>query len=258
MGIDLKKSLTSQPAKKIYMVLAFFVVLFFVCNDFLLPWYVNQGGILEVPSVVGRSFDDAERTLDSLGLEGRKGDVRVDREHPPGSVVIQNPAAGSKVKKGRRVYLTISEGEQLVQVPSVKGRTLRDARFVLEREGLKLGAVEYQPSDDFPPNTVMEQKISPATKVRRDVYVSVVVSQGRSDQRVTVPDLHGKNLTEAGKILASNGLKIGNITYVPSIELLPNTVVDQFPRVGEMVPYGQAIDLFVVQTGEKKKDILEN
>jgi eukaryotic-like serine/threonine-protein kinase len=258
MERNLRKIVTSERAKKIYITLAFLAVLFVVCNDFILPWYVNQGGLLEVPSVIGLKIDDAIRMVDSVGLEGRKGDTRVDREHPAGIVIIQNPLPRSKVKKGRRVYLTVSETEPSVKVPNIKGRTIRDATFALEREGLKLGAVEYQPSAEFPPNTVIEQKLLPGAQVKRDVYVSIIVSQGKTAEQVTVPDLNGKSLGEAGKILANCGLKVGNITYLPSANVLPNTVVDQFPRIGESVPYGQSVDLFVVQGGEKKKKNFEN
>ena len=114
MKFDLKKTLTSPRAKKIYLIFALFLLLFFVCNDLILPWYVNKGGELIVPSVIGLKIETAKRMLDSLGLEAREGDTRTDREHPPGTVIIQNPGSGSKVKKGRRVYLTISEGEQMV------------------------------------------------------------------------------------------------------------------------------------------------
>ncbi len=254
----LKDMLASGMAKKVYLVLAICLVFFVVCNDFLLPWYVNQGGILIVPPVVGMKFEDAKHLLDSLGLEGRKGDVRLDREHPEGVVIVQNPIAGDRVKIGRRIYLTVSGGELLVTVPSVKGRTVRDARFVLEREGLKLGAVEYQPSDSFPQNTVMEQGIAPGTRTKRDKYVSIVVSQGSLSQKVTIPDLSGKTLTEATNLLTSMGLKPGNISYVPSMDLLPNTVVDQYPRGGELVGIGSAVDLIIIQGGEKKKELLEN
>lgn len=258
MKPSIKEMLASGVAKRVYLVLAIGLVFFVVCNDFLIPWYVNQGGILMVPSVVGMNFDDAVRVLDSLGLEARKGDVRMDREHPEGVVIIQNPVAGDRVKSGRRIYLTVSGGELLVTVPSVKGRTIREARFVLEREGLKLGAVEYQPSDSFPQNTVVEQGVAAGTKIKRDKYVSVVVSQGSLSQKVTIPDLSGKTLTEATNLLASIGLKPGNISYVPSMDLLPNTVVDQYPRGGELVPLGSAVDLIIIQGGEKKKELLEN
>ena len=247
-----------RRAKKFFIILAIVIILLLVCNDFLLPWYVNQGGNISVPSVNGKTLDEATRILDSLGFAPRKGDVRTDKDHPPGTVFIQNPIAGTKVKKGRRVYMTVSGGEPHVQVPNIIGRTLRDARFALDREGLKLGVVEYQPSQNFPPNTVIEQKVKSGSRVRMGVYVSIVLSEGKTAEKIIVPDLSGKTLIEAGKILSKIGLRVGNITYLPSLNLLPNTIVDQFPRVGELSAFSQAVDLFVVKGGEKKKTILEN
>lgn len=256
MPLQLKKRLGSPFAKKVYLFLALFLALFFVCNDVIIPWYVNQEGIVKVPSVTGRSFEDAARMLDSVGLEARKGDVRPDRANPAGYVIIQNPLPDHEVKHGRRVYLTISGGEQEVVVPNIKGRTLRDARFALEREGLKLGAVEYQSSEQFPANTIVEQKVPSGARVKRESYVSVVLSQGIMAQSIMVPDLYGKTLSDAVAMLAGAGLKRGNITYAPSADLLPNTVIEQFPRKGEIVPRAQSIDLVVVQGGEKK-DVFE-
>ncbi len=257
MALQLKKRLTSRTAKKAYLSLALLLVLFFVCNDVVIPWYVNQGGIVKVPAVTGKTFQEAVRILDSVGLEARKGDTRPDRSHPVGYVIIQNPLPDHEVKRGRRVYLSVSGGEQDVIVPNIKGRTLRDARFALEREELKLGAIEYQPSDQFPVNTIIEQKVAAGAHVRRDLYVSIVVSQGAASQTVPVPDLAGKTLGEAEALLLASGLKRGNVTYAPSNDLLPNTVIEQFPRKGEIVPKNQPIDLVVVQGGEKKKDAFE-
>ena len=252
-----KRKLTSKRAKRIYLVLFVFSILFFVCNDIILPWYVNQGGIVEVPSVLGIPYNDAVKSLAVLGLEGRKGDVRLDKDHPAGLVIIQSPFPGEKVKRGRRVYMTVSGGEQLVAIPSVKGRTLRDAKFALERQGLKLGTVEYRPSDSFPQNTVIEQAPGAGATTKRDAFISIVVSQGTTFQKITVPDVTRKSLSEAKALLAASGLKLGNITYIPSTELLPNTVVEQFPLKGELVSSGQAVDLFVVQGGERNKDTIE-
>jgi len=253
-----KKYLTSGRAKRIYIVFAALLVFFFGLNDLLLPWYVNSGGVITVPPVVGISFDTATRLLDSLGFESRKGDVRLDRAHPAGVVIIQNPVDGSKVKKGRRIYLTVSGGEVTVQVPNIKGRTLRDARFQLEHNGLKLGGVEYESSAEYPANTIIEQKIIPGTNVKRDVYISVIVSQGSSEVNISVPDVTGKTLSEASKILSAIGLKVGNITYIPSSDLLPNTVVDQYPRMGEKTLPDRSVDLILVQSSDMKKEILEN
>ncbi len=258
MARSIKKVLISPAFRKVYLLLALCLLLFFVCNDFLLPWYVNQGGTIEVPMLVGMDSSKAKRILDSLHLEARKADVRLDNEHPAGVVITQNPIAGEIVKRGRRVYLTVSGGEMAVVVPDIKGRTLRETKFVLEREGLLVGTMEYQPSDSFPQNTVIEQHPAPGTRIKRESYVSLVVSQGSIFQKVAVPDLAGKTFKEAAAILAQSGLKIGNITYLSSADLLPNTIIEQYPRAGEMVVNGQAVDLFIVQGGEPKKQILEN
>jgi len=85
--------------------------------------------------------------------------------------------------------------------------------------------------------------------------VSIVVSRGMVVEETVIPSLVGKTSTEAGKVLAEAGLKIGNITYQPSFDLLPNTVVDQFPRSGEPAKRGDAVDLFVVQVGKPTEEI---
>ena len=238
--------------------MALFIVLFFVCNDLLMPWYVDKSGILIVPSITGKPFDIAKSTIDSIGLEGRQGDIRMDKSHTAGIVIFQHPPAGEQVKRGRRVYMTVSGGEMLVSVPNLRGRTLRDAKFALEREGLKLGAIEYLPSEDYPINTILEQRMSPGAKVKKDIYVSVTISQGRVAENIIIPDLNGKTLNDALNILRTAGLNLGKVTYLPAMDLLPNTVVDQYPRVGERASPQQAIDLFVVQGGEKKRAFPEN
>ncbi len=255
---DSSKSFLKTKTRRAIAVLVVLVVLFLIANNLVLPWYVNQGGIVTVPTLVGLTFERAEQVLDSLRLVPRKADVRLDKEHPAGIVIAQNPISGEQVKQGRRVYVTVSGGEVQVAVPSIKGRTLRDARFALEREGLKMGSVEYAPSDSFPQNTIIDQQPGPGAKMKKDAYVSVIVSQGSISQKISVPDLTGKTFREASALLTSAGLKLGNITYLHSPDLLPNTVIEQYPRAGEMVVSGQSIDLFVVQGGEVKKEILEN
>lgn len=239
--------------RKFFIGISLFFVLFVVCNDFLLPWYVEHGSTVAVPDVVGLSMEEAARRLDSLGLEGRQGDVRPDRDHPEGMVVIQNPVAGHAVKKGRRVYLTVSGGEESVSVPSVRGRTLRDATFLLERTGLRLGEVSHAPSGEYPVNTIIDQGRAPGSKAKKEARVDVTVSLGPVTLSIVVPDLIGKTLSDAKKTIEAAGISIGNITYIPSPDLLPNTVIEQFPQAGDLVEAKQAIDLVVVQGAEQKK-----
>ncbi|TAK53864.1 MAG: PASTA domain-containing protein [Bacteroidetes bacterium] len=244
--------------KRGILVFALLVAAFFVLNDVLMPWYVHGRDEVQIPSVIGIPFDEATRILDSAGLDPRQGDVLSDPKYPIGTVISQNPGDNKYVRKGRRVYLTLSGGERHVTVPNLRGRTLRDAKFQLEREGLKVGRITYEGSDEFPQNTIIRQSVPPRQSIKRGVAISVVVSEGRVSEKIAVPELVNKTLTEAQKILTSMGLKVGNITYQSLPDVLPNTVVDQFPRVGEMIQIGGTIDLFVALEGDKQQPIDEN
>ena len=254
--MTLKKRITgffiSKTAKRVYIIFGVLILFFFFLDSLLMPWIVNRGGTLEVPDVEELMFENAKEKLDSLGFDARQGDVRSDPRHAAGQVIAQNPPAGSFVKYGRRIYLTVSGGELTVGVPDLKGRSLRDAKFSLTRNGLNLGEVEYQISPEFPENTVMAQSMAAGSSIRKGSSIGITISLGDGTGKVGVPDLVGKSVQEAQKLLAQKGLKVGNITYQINPELVPNTILTQFPHPGDQVAMGQAIDLFVVQPGGKK------
>ena len=251
------KSLLRIPAKypKTFWTAAGLILFFLLVNYILLPIYVNHGSRLSVPRVVGLTFDEANELLTRASLQAVQAETRPDPTHPAGTVVFQNPLPGSVVKEGRRIYLTVSGGELLVPVPLLRGKSLRDARFALERNGLKIGAITYDFSETFPENTIIDQSTMADAKVTKGKYIAVTVSKGKGDQEVLIPNVIGKSLTEAEKILKGVGLKIGIVTAQPSFDLLPNTVVDQFPRAGETGKAGQEIDLFIVKIGKPTEEI---
>ncbi len=257
MKKKLKNIFKSPTAKKSLLALMITMLLFFVCNNILLPWYVNKGGVVKIPNLIGLQNEEAIKLLDSLGLEPREGGTRPDVRYPIGVVVFQNPAENAIVKKGRRVYLTLSGGEQEVVVPNLKGKSLRDAKFTLDRSGLKLGETEYSPSDEFPENTIIDQSFPVGSKVKKNTYISIIISQGKIVDTVEVPNLVGKSYNEAEKILGEYGLKLGRIEYQPSFDLLPNTIIEQYPRPGELVSWGEKINLYVTKTGSKKIERFE-
>ncbi len=251
----LQRVLRILKGKRFLTVVGGIIGLFVLMNYILLPAYVRHGGTLTVPDVTGVPFDTARAMIDGSGLQTIQAETRPDPDHPSGTVINQNPQAGAVVKHGRRVYLTISGGEAQVLVPSLRGRSTRDAKFALERYGLKLGGINYATSGNFPENTIIEQSIAAESRVSRGTVVNITVSRGQEMHQIQVPQLVGKSTTEAEKLLLSARLKVGNISFQPSFDLLPNTVVDQFPRSGEMVNEGQAVDLFIVKAGKPAEEI---
>ncbi len=241
--------------KKILYTAGIIVGLFLLMNYIVMPMYVSHGSTLYVPRVIGMSLEGASALLDSAGLQAIESETRADPVQPPGTVIAQNPVPQAVVKHGRRVYLTISGGDVLIGVPALRGRSSRDAGFALARVGLRLGSTSYETSTEFPENTIVGQSVGADTKVARGTAVNIVVSRGSVVEETTVPSVVGKTATEAGRLIEAAGLRLGNITYQPSFDLLPNTVVDQFPRAGEPTKRGQAVDLFVVQVGKPTEEI---
>jgi eukaryotic-like serine/threonine-protein kinase len=230
------KKIRAGDLKTPAIALGVLILLFYLFNNVLMPRYVQQGKTTTVPNVVGKTLEAAVQELAAVGLPGKKADTRTDKQYPEGTVVVQNPPAGSEVKFGRGIYLTVSGGEPLVVVPGLRGKTLRDATFALEGVGLVLGAARYEVSEEYPQGTIIDQDTPENTKVPSGRVINVVVSQGRSSDQVPVPDVTGKTFSEAEKIVIQAGLRIGNITYKVNADLLPNTVMDQYPKAGELVP----------------------
>jgi serine/threonine-protein kinase len=97
---------------------------------------------------------------------------------------------------------------------------------------------------------IFDQQYEEGTRLKQGEFVGVTISAGRGGGSIIVPDLIGKSLTEARKILADSSLIIGKINFQPSSTLLPNTILDQYPSSGNSLNSGNAVDLFVTQPSD--------
>jgi len=232
------------------VVIGFFLIV--LIDSFIMPAYVQKGKTTTVPDVVGLPIGEAKKRLLEIGLEPKEAEYKTDKRYKTGTVIVQNPGSESKVKYGRGVYLTISGGEELVDVPNLRGKSIREAVFNLERCGLRLGSISYEPSEDIFPNTIIRQEIQPNKKITSGSQIDITVSQGRSTDLRLVPDVLSKTLSEAEKIITNNGFRIGKTTYQINLELLPNTILEQYPHAGVLMQLGTVIDLIVAQKTEMK------
>ncbi|KAA0210861.1 MAG: PASTA domain-containing protein [Ignavibacteriaceae bacterium] len=230
--------------KKIAIVLICSVGIFFLFNNLLMPWYVKHSDLVEVPSVIGMTFIEAKRVLENSGLQVKQGDVKYDETKPIGQILEQNPPAGQMVKGSRRIYLTVCGGEQLIDVPRLVGRSLRDARFYLQQRGLDIGETVKKFSNEFPDEYVISQIIQPGSKVKRDTKIDLIISNGPEIGNLRVPDVIGKSLQEAKNIITESKLKVGRITYIASSES-PGKVLDQYPKKDKSANEQTAVDIFV-------------
>lgn len=239
---------SSKLARNLTILLVSIVAVLILLNYIILPWWVNRAETI-VPKVVGMNKEEAISLLEDHDLTPIISDTTFNESFPKGTIVLQRPDEGATVKVGRRIYLFVSGGEPTVFVPLLKGKSVRDAKFALERIGLVLGTVEQVPSNN-PKNMIFDQEFVEGTPIKKGQSVGVSVSSGIETGEISVPDLIGKSLMEASKELADSLLKIGKLNYQKSFSLLPNTVIDQYPSKGSKANPGDAIDLFITKAGD--------
>ncbi|MFT4128002.1 MAG: Stk1 family PASTA domain-containing Ser/Thr kinase [Gordonia sp. (in: high G+C Gram-positive bacteria)] len=130
-----------------------------------------------VPDVVGEFESTVRAQLDDLGL--RVATVEGDSELAAGKVISSSPNAGTVVKQGSIVQLTVSRGNQ-VSMPNLSGQTPDQARATLRRLGwtgsLSTGSrnVGLASPDD---GRVLSQSPAGGTQINKNQTVSVVVGR---------------------------------------------------------------------------------
>ncbi len=251
-------ALRSPFAVKLYLLLAALIGLFFLFDKTLMPLYVKGGKVVVVPDVSGKSFEDAEQQLKELGLVAKRGYEIYDPKKKLGTVLSQNPLPQSKVKQGRSVYLSVNTARrENVPLPDFKGRTITDAKLTLERLNLRLGKVEeVNVTKKEEDGVILSQSIAPGTNVGVETVVSFKIGRlPLQDGKLqgVLPDVLQKTLSEAEAMIVTAGFTIGRVQYRYSTSLVPNTVIAQSPKQGELVPLGKPVDL-VVSTNDKEKE----
>ena len=244
---SMKKLLENPFVKKLLFILGILIAIILLFDFILFPLYVSGSEVI-VPQVVGMTEEEAFQTLKDADFNPSIADTSFGVSFSPGRVFLQKPESGKLVKDGRTVYLFMSGGEQVISVPLLKGKSVRDARLSLERIGLKLGSIEELAST-HPKDMVFDQQFAEGTGIRKGQSVGISVSIGKGEGDIEVPDLIGKSLTEATRILSDSTLIVGKVNYQISSTLLPNTVLDQYPGPGNKLNSGNTVDLFITKEG---------
>ena len=193
-----------------------------------------------IPRVVGMNFDAAAKALEEAGFHALKGDTRFHKTTPEGTVLEQDPPAGSVQKRGAEVTLAISAGQSTATVPEVTGSTQQQAQIAIETAGFTFGSVSQQTSDQ-PRGAVIATNPAAGTTIELPATVSITLSQGPS--AVQIPDLTGRTLADARSTLEQLGLRLGAISRDTSSLMVENTVLGQAPPPGATVSAGASVNL---------------
>ena len=218
--------LKSRPILYNLLLIATTLVALFVVAHLLLAVGTRHGMKRTVPQFKGLLLSDAERVADREGLELVVNDSLYVAAFPGGVVLEQLPAGGVDVKSGRKIYVTINSfSQKRVAMPYVAGRSLRQAKNMLEVAGFGIDELVYV--DDIATNYVLSQhfegeEITPETELLVEKGRGVVLTVGvKGGSGVTAaPKLIGRQLFDAKSRLWEVGLNVGEVSYDEGITML--------------------------------------
>jgi len=123
-------------------IMAFFVIIFLVFQG--LNVYTLHNKAIIIPDVKGLPIADAAAFLENKGLRYTVIDSVYTKDVRPGAIVEIIPAIGSKVKKGRILFVTINAHTvQMAAIPNIQDFSLRQGEAQIHAQGFTSVAIKY-------------------------------------------------------------------------------------------------------------------
>ncbi|MEV5750873.1 Stk1 family PASTA domain-containing Ser/Thr kinase [Actinoallomurus sp. NPDC052308] len=135
-----------------------------------------------VPSVRGKSEDEAKSALENAGLKVGSTDKQNSSSVPKGYVISSDPSSGTKVAKDTEVNLTVSLGPGKTTVPSEVGKQLSDAKADLRSNGFSVRVTYVDPQNGEAPGTVVDQSPGDGDTANRGSTVTLMVAKQQTQQ----------------------------------------------------------------------------
>ncbi len=215
------------------------IVLF---NFVVMPRLVHHNVSVLVPRLVGSDLEEATRRCDDLGLKLVIEHRRFSEGVPSDRVLSQTPVAEASVKPGRTVRVHVSLGTELVQVPDLRGMTLRQARLQLENANLSVGRISRIYVGESRPQ-VRATRPRANTETAAGNAVDVLLAVGENAKPYLMPNLQGRALDEVRPLITGRGFRVGRLTYRSTKGVYPGTILEHYPPSGSLILRGESIDL---------------
>ncbi len=228
--------------------LALGVVLLMTFDRIIMPSYTRQEVSIAVPDVENVPFENARRLLEARDLHVERVVQRYNPNIPQETVVDQNPPPNTRVKPGRRIYLSVNAGSvPTVTVPRVEGLALREAKNRMLTAGLRVVSERPDPVPSPYENTVTNQSPPAGSTVDRGSSVVLWYSTGLGTQYVEVPSVEGMTIREARRALLALQLRSVAVDAVTD----EDTVARQSRAPGTQVRQGFEIRLFASPSSDR-------
>ena len=182
------KQYNDKPKSSIFtkILLLFFILLsigLLVIASILGYHYYEENNI-EVPNVIGYSYEEATVILDTANLSYEMKEVETTNQEEIGIVIKQSKKGGSKTHENAVITLTVGVLDNHVTVPNVIGMTLEEATSTLNKNNISY-RIEYEETSDEENNTVIKQSIRAGKKIENTEIITITVARNTNNNSDT-------------------------------------------------------------------------
>jgi len=261
--MDIKPILSNWIVRNL-MLACIIVLVLSIFVTVVLNVSTHHGQEVSVPDFTARSLEEAAKMAKDAGVKVIVTDsIYMDRA-AKGSVIGQLPKAGSRVKEGRKVSLTVnSSTPKKVRMPSLVGTSMRQARAELGSKGLLLGNLRYV--SDIATNNVLRQlyrgrDIAPGREIVSGSRIDLVLGLNSAESRAYVPNLTGLKYLTAIDAVHDNSLNVTAIRFDKTVKTYTDSlnavVYSQKPEAtGEPTMMGSGVAIFLTLDADKAKSV---
>ena len=208
---------------------------------------LSDGSLVRVPRVTNININDArQRLLKDLDLKAQP--VVVTSDLRVGTVIEQQPAEGTLVKRGGVVRLQVSagqEGPELIDVPNVVGLPFDRAKARLQRFAVERAERPRSPTtvapNSAPDGQVIDQTPRAASRavVGSVILLTVAIAPRAAVEVFEMPSIVGRSYADASRLLAE--FKVNRIDVENAAPR--GQIISQTPVAGSTLMVGDAVAL---------------
>lgn len=223
-----------------------------------LPSSTNHGESITVPDIQGMHISELDQFLLERNLRFEVNDSSYSDDYEPLTVLKQYPAAGTKVKENRNIFISVNRiTPPTVPMPNLIDGSLINAEAVMRGSELRRGRIQLVRGPFL--NLVKEmhykgRKIEPGTRVPKGSTIDLVVEDGGSNE-IPTPDVVGYTLEDAKIPIFGSNLHLGEIYLVgDTVNNGPIVILKQMPEPNQKMRAGDVIDVWVGKKGTPVPD----
>ena len=220
-------------------------IAFIIVAVFFILWLVKgvlddrgQATRYEMPNLVGMDYYEAKDAYNYLDIQINETE---NSTYEKDVIYFQDVAVGDAISSGQTVYVNVSLGISMVEVPDVKNYHFEYAKKILEQEDFVIQQKYEMSSEGVEASKVIRTEPAAGEQAEAGSTIIVYISRGEIDTNVEIQNLVGDTLEHAKTLCEYYGLKV--VTQeAPSTEEA-GVIVAQSIEAGQMVPPGTELTL---------------